>query len=114
MKNSFRIISAILLLIAFCCSSVISFAQSNSQTFKDAYSIQKDQQNKYQTVSIKHNSRDVIIENELEDNEESASDSDFCSDNKLFSTCLVASKTSVFYPNRKLLSLNILYCVFRI
>ena len=106
MKNSFRIISAILLLIAFCCSSVISFAQSNSPTFKDAYSIQKDQQNKYQT--------DVIIENELEDNEESASDSDFCSDNKLFSTCLVASKTSVFYPNRKLLSLNILYCVFRI
>lgn len=114
MKNSFRIISALLLLIAFCCSSVISFAQSNSPTFKDVNSIEKSQQNKYHTVSSRHDSKDVIIENELEDNEESMSDSDFCSDNKLFNTCLVTSKTSVFYPNRKLLSLNILYCVFRI
>lgn len=114
MKNSFRILSAILILIAFSCSSVIGFAQSNNVILKNAYGLQKGQQNKHVSISTSSTNSDVLIENELEDNEESVSDSDIHTEGALFSTVIYTEKTPIVYHNRKPVSLNILYCVFRI
>lgn len=114
MKNSFRIISSFLILIAFSCSSVIGFAQSNSVILKDAYGLQKGQQNKQVSISSSATSSDVLIENELEDNEESATDSDFHNTNSLLNAVVYTDNFQTFFQNSTPVSLTILYCVFRI
>jgi len=114
MKNSFRIISSLLILIAFSCSSFISFAQSDVIKLKDAYGLQKSHQNKQVNVSSSTTSSDVLIENEVEDNEESVSDSDFISKLPLFNAVTLLNKTYSCFDDKTTVSLTILYCVFRI
>lgn len=115
MKNSFRIISALLILIAFSCSSVAGFAQSNSVVFQNAYSLQKGNHDKHSSFSTAVTSNDILIENEAEeDNEESFSDSEFNTEKPDFKILNTIVKASFDSDCNHTVSRMILYCVFRI
>ncbi len=115
MKNSFRAISALLILIAFSCSCISGFAQSNSVVFQNAYSLQKGNQDKHASLKAAITSNDILIENETEeDNEENFSDGDFSSVKPDFKLSNSANKTSFDTNCKQTVSRMILYCVFRI
>ncbi len=114
-KNSFRIISAILILIAFSCNCVVGFAQSNSVVFQNAYSLQKGNHDKHTSIYVAVTSNDILIENETEeDNEESFSDSDFNTEKPEFKISNTSTKATFDANCKHTVSRMILYCVFRI